>query len=290
MKTIKVLSNQNKLYSETTCEAYYKNEKSDFSIRLAFTGNEEYFLADKALKIYPGYFLVLNEGTSYQRKIYTDTPASTFSVQFSRTFLGDFHRSMVCSDDELLDLPFDNNDYCPTFHETLYPFKNDLMFNVLHLKHHFDAGENNELLMNEYLRHTLLLFYQVYNKEIHVNSNQLNLVKPCTRREIFKRLNNVKDYMISNYSRLISVEELSRVACLSECHLYKLFKELYNCSPHQYLLKIRLQRAKHLLNNTDYSVNEIVGMVGFENSSSFIRLFKRNFAATPKEYRLNNVA
>lgn len=290
MKKIRILSNQNKIYSETTCEAFYQNEKSDFSIRLAFTGNEEYQLPGKALKIYPGYFLVLNEGTCYQRKIDTDTPASTFSVQFSSKFLGDFHQTAVRSNDDLLDLPSEWNSPCPTFHETLYPFKNDLMYTLMHLKNHFDAAENNELLMNEYLYHALFLFYKIYNREIHINTNQLNLVKPCTRKEIFKRLNNAKDYMISNYSRFISIEEVSRAACISECHLYKLFKELYNCSPHQYLLKVRLQRAKHLLNHTDYSVNEIVSMVGFENSSSFIRLFKRNFAATPKEYRLFNVA
>jgi len=123
-----------------------------------------------------------------------------------------------------------------------------------------------------------------------IKSRRLNFVKPCTRKELFKRLNNVKDYMISNCNQAIGIEELSKVACLSECHLYKLFKELYHCSPHHYLLTIRLSRAKSLLNDTNYPINEIVGMVGFENSSSFIRLFKKNFAVTPQNYRAKNFA
>jgi AraC family transcriptional regulator len=290
MKNFKVLSNQNKLYSETTSEAFYQNEKSEFSIRFVVSGNEEYFLADKAINIFPGYFLILNDGTIYQRKIFTDIPSNTFSVLFAKKFLTDFHRTITCRDAELLDMPFDINNNCPIFPETLYPFKNDIMYNLLHLKNHFDTGSNNELLINEYLYHSLLLFYQVCHKEIFINRNRLNFVKPCTKKEIFKRLNNVKDYMISNYNQFISIEEMSKFACLSECHLYKLFKELYHCSPHQYLLKIRLNRAKHLLNHTNYPINEIVSMVGFENSSSFIRVFKKNFTVTPKDYRLNKVA
>ena len=123
-----------------------------------------------------------------------------------------------------------------------------------------------------------------------MGSNRLNFVKPATRKELFKRLNNVKDYMISNCDQAMNIEELSRVACLSECHLYKLFKDLYHCSPHQYLLKIRLNKAKRLLKDTRYPVNEIVGMVGFENASSFIRLFKKTFTVTPQSYREKNVA
>jgi AraC family transcriptional regulator len=290
LKTLKILSNQNKLYSETTSEAFYCDEQSDFSIRTVTRGSEEYRLNNKTISVFPGYFLVLNDGTHYQRKIYTDGPSNTFSVQFSKKFLADYNRSLVCDDAALMDMPFDGTDRPPGFHETLYPFKNDLRFNLLHLKYHFDKKVNNELLINEYLHHSLLLFYQVYHKEVLTNSRRLNFVKPCTRRELFKRLNNVKDYMISNSNQAMGIEELSKVACLSECHLYKLFKELYHCSPHQYLQKVRLNRAKNLLNDTNYPINEIVCMVGFENSSSFIRLFKKNFAVTPQNYRAKNFA
>lgn len=290
MKTLKILSNQNKLYSETTSEAFYRDEQSDFSIRMVTRGSEEYRLNNKTINVFPGYFLVLNDGTHYQRKIYTDGPSNTFSVQFSKKFLTDYNRSLVCDDATLMDMPFDNPDAAPGFHETLYPFKNDLMFNLLHLKNHFDKKVSNELLINEYLNHSLMLFYQVYHKEVHVNIERLNFVKPSTRKELFKRLNNVKDYMISNSNQAMSIEELSKVACLSECHLYKLFKELYHCSPHQYLLKVRLNRAKSLLNDTHYPINEIVGMIGFENVSSFIRLFKKIFTVTPQNYRAKNVA
>lgn len=290
MKTLKILSNQNKLYSETTSEAFYSDEQSDFSIRTVTRGSEEYRLNNKTINVFPGYFLVLNDGTHYQRKIYTDGPSNTFSVQFSKQFLADYNRSLVCDDAALMDMPFDRADKTHGFHETLYPFKNDLMFNLLHLKYHFDKKVNNELLINEYLHHSLLLFYQVYYKEVLINSRRLNFVKPSTRRELFKRLNNVKDYMISNSNQAIGIEELSKVACLSECHLYKLFKELYHCSPHQYLQKVRLNRAKSLLNDTNYPINEIVGMVGFENSSSFIRLFKKNFSVTPQNYKAKNFA
>lgn len=58
-------------------------------------------------------------------------------------------------------------------------------------------------------------------------------------------------------------------------------------SPHQYLIKVRIDRSKYLLTNTKYTLNEIVEIVGFECPSSFIRLFKTMNSITPGKYRLN---
>ncbi|MNY61257.1 HTH-type transcriptional activator RhaS [compost metagenome] len=91
--------------------------------------------------------------------------------------------------------------------------------------------------------------------------------------------------MISNYNKNIRLDDIAQMACLSVNHLLRTFKQAYQQSPHQFLTKIRLQQAKHLLKNTDYPVNEIVDIVGFECPSSFIRLFRNSFNITPGQYR-----
>jgi AraC family transcriptional regulator len=103
--------------------------------------------------------------------------------------------------------------------------------------------------------------------------------------ELLRRLSLAEDYIVSNYDRNIRLDDIAWAACLSVNHLLRTFKKTYQQSPHQYLTKFRLEQARHYLKNTDYPVNEIVAMVGFECPSSFIRLFKSSFNVTPGQYR-----
>lgn len=285
MKASRILQNNNMLYSETTSDAWYPKQSSDFSMRLVFSGNENYSLGGRQLNVYPGSFLVLNEGTNYSRKINSDVPVSTFSVFYSPAFLRDFHNSAIGNDVKLLDDPFSGAGDTPHFLETLYPFSGDLKFNMLHLKKHFDAAQNNEMLINEYMNHSLMLYYKIYDQEVIAKSSSLSFLNNQTRVEILRRLAIAKDYILSNYAEEVTLDAISRQACLSVNHLLRTFKQAFKCSPHQYLIQVRLNRAKYLLRNTNYSVNEVVGMIGFECASSFIRLFKNSFNETPGSFR-----
>src|SRR5690349_18696123 len=119
MKTLRILQNQNKLYSETASDAFYPQQSGDFSMRLVLNGNESYTLGSRSLNVYPGSFLVVNEGTSYSRRIDSHQPANTFSVFFNKDFLQNFHESVTHSDTSLLDNPFITNEGdTPRFLET----------------------------------------------------------------------------------------------------------------------------------------------------------------------------
>ncbi len=50
-------------------------------------------------------------------------------------------------------------------------------------------------------------------------------------------------------------------------------------------MQVRLQRARQLFKTTNYAVNEVVSLVGFECASSFIRLFKNRYQVTPLKYK-----
>ncbi|HEY2581150.1 MAG TPA: AraC family transcriptional regulator [Mucilaginibacter sp.] len=291
MKKIQILNNQNKIYSEITKNAHYSNECHEFSIRIVFNGSEEYKLGNKTLKIYPENFLVINEGTVFNREIFSEFPVNTISLLYNHQFLNSFHQSMNSSNSILLDEPFPiGENPTPRFLETLYPMKGDMFFNMQHLKNLFDSDNYNDLLMNEYLIHSLINFYRIYDKEVLAKTEQLNVLNYANRKELFRRLNNAKDYMLSNYNQAINLDEISEYACLSPTHFYRTFKQTFNCSPHQYLIQLRLSQAKFLLKNSGYEVREIVNLVGFDSASSFIRLFKEKFGVTPGNYRIGIAA
>jgi AraC family transcriptional regulator len=289
MKTFKILYNQNKLHSEITTEASYTDQKNELSLHAVFNGSESYKIGKRAVTVFPGNFLILNEGTSYDRTIYSDSIANTFAIFFSPKFLQDFQYGFSSSDRNLLDDPIGKDTLrLNTFLETIYPCKGDIKYNLLHLINHFNEN-SDELLLDDYIYHSLLLFYRLYYKEVLNKSKCLGALNASTRDELFKRLSVAKDFMLSNYNQDISLDDISLQACLSQTHLFRTFKQIYNCSPHQYLIQIRLDNARHMLKSTNYTLNEIVNLVGFTCPSTFIKLFKNKFHFTPGTYR-NNVA
>jgi AraC family transcriptional regulator len=285
MDYTKTLRNNNKILCETRAHRYQAQCTTDFSIRFAFSGNEQYRIGRRELSIYPDSFLILNKGTQYISKIDSNTPVESFAIGFDQRFLKDFNRSYAVADNLLLDDPEGGAGLGNDFNETIYPFTGDMRFNIAHLKNHLDHGVQDEMLINEYLHHCLINYYGIYKNEVYNKADKLNFSNRNTRIEILKWLNMAKDYMYTNYNKNIALEDLGRHACLSVNHLLRTFKQVFNSSPHQFLIQLRLQRAKLLLKTTLYPINEIVCIVGFECPSSFIRLFKARYKTTPLKYR-----
>lgn len=287
MKFLRVLKNNNQISSETVRQAYYPDHISNFSIKTVFSGNRTFNIGKRQLNIYPDNFIAINKGTTYSSKIDSSVPVSNLSISFSPAFLSDFYRSQKDIHKELLDEPFKNDVISESvFMETIYPFSGDMKYNIMHLKQHLEEGTSDDLLINEYLHHCLINYNKVYNKEVVDKSAKLNFLNSSTKVEILRRLTLAKEYIISNYNKHIDLEDIAQNACLSVNHLLRTFKQAYGQSPHQYLIKVRLNRSKYLLKNSDYTINEIVEIIGFECPSSFIRLFKNINKVTPGRYRL----
>lgn len=90
------------------------------------------------------------------------------------------------------------------------------------------------------------------------------------------------DYMHTHLNQNISLEVLSQTVNVSPSHLRRLFKQATGMAPHQYLIHLRVNRAKELLLTRDFSVNEVAAEVGFADQSHLHRHFKRLFGVTPK--------
>lgn len=98
-------------------------------------------------------------------------------------------------------------------------------------------------------------------------------------------LHKVTQYIQQNYASPISLEELSKVAIVSKSTLIQAFKLAYDTTPIKYINRIRLDKAKALLLNTDSSISEISEMVGFQSLHYFSRYFKNHENLSPVEYR-----
>jgi two-component system response regulator YesN len=85
--------------------------------------------------------------------------------------------------------------------------------------------------------------------------------------------------------RLCSLHGLAGELNLSKSHLQHLFKRQTGLRLGHLIVEQKLQRAAHLLENSNLRIKEIAGAVGYEHASSFIRAFEHRFAEAPQAYR-----
>lgn len=88
-----------------------------------------------------------------------------------------------------------------------------------------------------------------------------------------------------NYYRPIHINEIADELGITRNHLYTLFKRVMGHSPQEYLISFRLNHAKALLANTDYSIATIANSCGYEDPTVFSRSFKKKYHISPSQYR-----
>lgn len=94
-----------------------------------------------------------------------------------------------------------------------------------------------------------------------------------------------KDYIKDNFSKDISLDDVSRVVGISPYYFSKIFKEGCGENFIEYLTNIRIEKAKELLMESDRSMKEICMMCGYSDPNYFSRTFKKNVGITPTEYK-----
>jgi len=121
------------------------------------------------------------------------------------------------------------------------------------------------------------LFTQI--GDLHFGSTPIN--HAIDKRDV--RISTIIDYMKFHLGDEISLNTLAEIAGCTSYHVIRLFKETMGMSPHAYLIQLRLERARKLLDEgntiTDAALN-----AGFSDQSHLTRRFKKRFGITPGTY------
>src|SRR5690348_8350240 len=100
---------------------------------------------------------------------------------------------------------------------------------------------------------------------------------------LYKRIVQAKLFIDGHYSDNIDLDNISDEAYFSKFHFIRLFKTVYGKTPHQYLTRVRIDKAKEFLQN-EVSVTDTCFAVGFDSITSFTALFKKYTKLPPSEY------
>jgi len=122
-----------------------------------------------------------------------------------------------------------------------------------------------------------------YREERNKISADMNLVLSAKARDgvVFK----ARAWLEADLRRPYDLQEVAHAAAVSPRTINRYFNEVLGMSPLSYLQKLRIQRAKHLLEISMLDISTIVEQCGYRDNSSFCRLFKRETQISPLQFR-----
>ncbi|WMJ87212.1 response regulator transcription factor [Anaerocolumna sp. MB42-C2] len=98
-------------------------------------------------------------------------------------------------------------------------------------------------------------------------------------------IKKAQDYILQNFKKDISLDDISRELDISPYYFSKIFKDHTGTNFIEYLTNVRIEKAKILLQDNERSMKEICGEVGYSDPNYFSRIFKKYTGKTPTEYK-----
>lgn len=136
----------------------------------------------------------------------------------------------------------------------------------------------DELKRNGYLMLFFAALIEDYKKTVPATAQQHSYPGVVYVR-------HAMEYISHHYQEKVKINELADYIGVNRSYLTSSFKKAVGCSPQEYLVNLRMEKAKNLLKNTDMPINAVAAAVGYQDQLAFSKIFKQNFTVSPKEYR-----
>lgn len=257
------------------------------SIKGVIEGCGTWGTAEGRYELVPGTVLLIHDGEPYTLTIDSLQPVETFNFFFERGFVEEAYRASITGSRKLLDDPVEERQSgragLPVLHfaERLH-FETPLARELAEAHRRLKAGEPLE---ESFYAAALQLAQTQCDAGRRIA--KLPALRASTRAELARRVGIGTSFLHANLDRRVTVAEAAREACLSPFHFHRLFASFHETTPHRYLTRLRLQRARALLRGTQRDVAEVALACGFESLGSFTTLFTKTFGTSPARFRRN---
>ncbi|MBT9588948.1 helix-turn-helix transcriptional regulator [bacterium] len=265
----------------TTPGRHFEHAARGLSVKSVLGGVEEFRIEHGLHKVQPDQLLVINSGQRYGSQATAAAPEmETYCVSFGQRLLGEVYRACSAPLRNLLDDPAASGK-APELVETIYAPHTGLLPLVGRTRQLL--GEHPSSLELEETALHLLERLLCQDDGLHAHSLQLGIQNPRLRRETLQRLFRARDTMLARGGG--SLSEWAEVACLSRFHFLRLFKRVFQSTPGQYLIGLRLDHARRELRASRRSILEVALNAGFQSASQFSTAFRRHFGVSPRQWR-----
>jgi AraC-like DNA-binding protein len=247
------------------------------SIKGVIAGSATWETSAGRFEVGPGSVLLIHEDEEYTVTVDAPRTVETFCFFFARGFVEDAFHAAATSSTRLLDTPAPRQ--AMTFAERLH-FEVPLVREIQ--RAHARRDDPQALDASFHAAATLLARMR---GDLDARAEALPALRASTRDELARRVAIGTSYLHANIDRAVSIGEAAREACLSPFHFHRLFASFHGITPHRYLTRLRLARARMLLRSSGRPIADIAFACGFESVGSFTTLFTRHTGMPPARFR-----
>lgn len=256
-----------------------------FSIKYVLEGCEQYTVNGSKYHITDGQYLLANSHSDGAVAIDSEKVVKGICIDVAPEILSEVVATHLQPGDLIPDAALDRFFTTPDFFENFYPADQTHLGTFL-------QQLGTELCRSPFEKHEFSReFYYALSERIvqdHIPIfRQLQSVKAVrmeTRKELLRRAGRGKMFLDHAFPQPVTMADVARECGLSEYHFFRLFKNVFGISPHQYLIRKRLEHAGRLLGTGMNNISEVALLCGFSDIFSFSKSFKKHFGVSPSGY------
>jgi len=111
-----------------------------------------------------------------------------------------------------------------------------------------------------------------------------------TKKRPLDQVSRLLGYIEQHFTEPLTINDLARVAHMSQSSLFRVFRHLMGRSPVDYLIRLRISKAAQILRGEPLRISQVSEAVGFDDSNYFSRRFHQVMNMSPRDYRRRNAA
>lgn len=278
---------RNVILSGTGRRYFTPDFETPISIKTVLRGAIAWETPERRYEVHENTYVALNDRQHYTMTIDSARPSTTFCVFFERGFVEETHRAMTARKaPTLLDEPVTAQRSGIHFSEQLQPWPNRVLGATRALHAAIERGMSSRTAAEEaFLRVAEALVLDHYESEAVRGAAEISAMGAATREELYRRVCRGREMLISSLGEPVDLAAAAKAACLSRFHFLRTFREAFGETPHQFLTRQRLERARVLLAHGDASVTEVCMASGFSSVGSFSSLFRRTYGVSPQQFQ-----
>jgi AraC family transcriptional regulator len=257
---------------------------SVLSVRWSQNGQRFFELGQQRYAVDDTGYMVFNNGTEFASEIDSETLVRCYTVNFVPGMAEEILRDLVTPTDQLLDSPEATDLPEVNFFEKTYRHDACVTPVLRRLEGYQDRASTDYPWFEEQFRFLVEGLLQAH-RNVFREMEQIPAIRAATRVELYTRLQTARDFMEASLNQPVTVPQIARHACLSTHHFLRMFKHVFQETPHQYLTRRRMERARLMLLQSDVSVTQICFSLGFESLGSFSWLFRARSGLSPEQFR-----
>lgn len=259
---------------------------SVLSVKTVLSGTERYRIDKVEYRLSGNEYLIVDQGRNLDIDFNEKQIAEGMCFYLDRKYFDQALTLVVEGESSSVDAP-DNLLHVELVSAKYRPSDSSLGNFIQRVSHQIAHGNVDNLSEDFFLGLSLKLVD--HQRKITGTINQVPGIKPSTRKELYQRAILARNYIEDNlWSERITLGKLASEAALSEVQLHRVFKKVFTTTPYQYVLNRKMDEAARILRAKSRSIGEVSELLGFPDTPTFSKLFKKTFGKSPSLFQSSN--